>query len=128
MQVYTILAISLGASIGALTRYGLGLALNALFPPVPIGTLASNLIAAYLVGATIAYVGTVQGISPLWRLFLITGLAGGLSTFSTFTAELFSLLREGRFGLSAGMLAIHVLGSLALLVLGIATISLLRKV
>nr|WP_283161435.1 fluoride efflux transporter CrcB [Xanthomonas nasturtii] len=125
--IYTIAAISLGASLGAVSRYGLGLALNALFPPVPIGTLAANLMAAYVVGATIAYVGTVPGLSPLWRLFLITGLAGGLSTFSTFTAELFSLLREGRLGLSAAMLGLHVGGSLALLMLGMLTIGLLQK-
>lgn len=75
--IYTIAAISLGASLGALARYGLGLALNAIFPPLPIGTLAANLIAAYVVGVTIAYVGTVPGLSPLWRLFMITGLAGG---------------------------------------------------
>ncbi|WP_256724379.1 fluoride efflux transporter CrcB, partial [Xanthomonas oryzae] len=125
--IYTIAAISLGASLGALARYGLGLALNAIFPPLPIGTLAANLIAAYVVGVTIAYVGTVPGLSPLWRLFMITGLAGGLSTFSTFTAELFSLLREGRLGMSAGMLGLHVGGSLALLMLGMLTIGLLRK-
>lgn len=127
MQLYTIMALSLGAILGTLSRYSLGLALNAFFPPIPIGTLAANLIAAYIVGAAITWIGMAEDISPLWRLFLVTGLAGGLSTFSTFSAELFALLREGRLGLSAGMLALHVGGSLLLLMLGMASISWLRK-
>ncbi len=125
--LHTAIAISLGAALGALSRYGLGLAFNAVFPPIPLGTLLANLVAAYLVGATIAYVGSVPGLSPLWRLFLITGMAGGLSTFSTFSAELFALLREGRFGLSIGMLALHVAGSLAMVALGMGSVALLRR-
>ena len=124
---YAILAVSIGSVIGALMRYGLSLSMNALAPHIPMGTLASNQIAAYIVGAAIAYFGSAPNLSPAWRLFVITGLAGGLSTFSTFSAELLTLLRDGRLGWSAGMLALHVGGSLAMTVLGMATVSLIRQ-
>lgn len=124
---YAIAAISLGSMIGALLRYGLSLALNAMVPHIPMGTLASNWIAAYIVGAAIAFFAAMPGLSPNWRLFVITGLAGGLSTFSTFSAELLTLLRDGRLGWSAGMLALHLGGSLAMTALGMATLSLIRQ-
>ncbi|CAB3731445.1 fluoride efflux transporter CrcB [Castellaniella hirudinis] len=124
--LYGIIAISIGSVIGALTRYGLSLSMNALVPAIPMGTLASNLIAAYIVGAAIAFFAAMPNLSPAWRLFVITGLAGGLSTFSTFSAELLTLLRDGRLGWSAGMLALHVCGSLAMTALGMVTISLVR--
>lgn len=123
---YAVLAISVGSTIGALLRYGLSVALNALLPPIPMGTLASNLVAAYIVGCAIAYFGAVPGLSPVWRLFVITGLVGGLSTFSTFSAELLTLLRDGRLGWSASMLALHVGGSLAMTVLGMASVTVTR--
>lgn len=124
---YAIAAISLGSVIGALLRYGLSLALNAMVPHIPMGTLAANWIAAYIVGAAIAFFAAMPGLSPNWRLFVITGLAGGLSTFSTFSAELLTLLRDGRLGWSAGMLALHLGGSLAMTALGMATLSLIRQ-
>ncbi|HEL5400365.1 TPA: fluoride efflux transporter CrcB [Stenotrophomonas maltophilia] len=124
---YAILALSIGSVIGALVRYGLSLSMNALVPHIPMGTLASNLIAAYIVGVAIAYFGSMPNLSPAWRLLIITGLAGGISTFSTFSAELLTLLREGRLGWSAGMVVLHVGGSLVLTALGMATISLARQ-
>jgi fluoride exporter len=123
---YSLIAISIGSIIGALARYGLSVTMNALVPNIPMGTLACNLIAAYIVGAAIAFFGSTAGLSVAWRLFVITGLAGGLSTFSTFSAELLSLLRDGRLGWSAGMLALHVGGSLVMTALGMATLSLTR--
>ncbi|WP_066570573.1 fluoride efflux transporter CrcB [Snodgrassella sp. CFCC 13594] len=125
-QFYAILAIGIGSAIGAWVRYSLSLSMNAMMPPIPMGTLASNLIAAYIVGAAIAYFGSAPNLSPNWRLFIITGLAGGLSTFSTFSAELLTLLRDGRLGWSASMLALHVCGSLAMTLFGMITISLFR--
>jgi len=124
---YAVVAISIGSVIGALMRYGLSLSMNALMPHIPMGTLASNLIAAYIVGVAIAFFGSAPNLSPAWKLFVITGLAGGLSTFSTFSAELLILLRGGRFGWSAGMVALHVGGSLTMTALGMATISLTRQ-
>jgi fluoride exporter len=126
-SLHTILAIGIGAMLGALLRYALSLSMNAFVPHIPMGTLASNLIAAYIVGAGIAFFAALPDLSPAWRLFVITGLAGGLSTFSTFSAELLMLLREGRLGWSAGMLALHVGGSLLMTMLGMATISLARE-
>lgn len=124
---YAIIAISIGSVVGALMRYGLSLSMNAFVPHIPMGTLASNLIAAYIVGVAIAFFGSTPNLPPAWRLFVITGLAGGLSTFSTFSAELLTLLRDGRLGWSAGMLALHVGGSLTMTALGMATISLTRQ-
>lgn len=123
----TIAAIGIGAMIGALLRYALSLAMNGVVPQLPMGTLASNLIAAYIVGAGIAFFAAMPTLSPAWRLFVITGLAGGLSTFSTFSAELLLLLRDGRLGWSAAMLALHVGGSLLMTLLGMFTISLVRN-
>ena len=123
---YSLIAISIGAVLGALARYGLSIMMNALVPNIPMGTLACNLIAAYIVGFAIAFFGSTAGLSVAWRLFLITGLAGGLSTFSTFSAELLTLLRDCRLGWSVGMLALHVGGSLSMTELGMATLSLTR--
>lgn len=122
----TLLAISVGAALGAMLRYGLSLALNALVPSLPPGTLAANWIAAYIVGFGIAWFAANPAVPVAWRLFLITGLAGGLSTFSTFSAELLFILREGRFGWSAAMLVLHVAGSLGMTLLGMATQSWIR--
>lgn len=122
----TLIAISLGAAIGAMLRYGLGVALNSLLPSLPPGTLAANWIAAYVVGFAIAWFAANPAVPVAWRLFVITGLAGGLSTFSTFSAELLIILREGRLGWSAALLLLHVAGSLAMTALGMASQTMLR--
>lgn len=126
-SLYAVVAISLGSIVGGLSRYGLGLAMNSVFPPIPLGTLAANLIAAYIIGTAIAFFSAATGISPAWRLFIITGLCGGLSTFSTFSAELLSLLREARLGLAACMLALHVGGSLLMAALGMASVAIVKN-
>lgn len=122
----TIAAISVGAAVGALLRYALSLLLNAHIEALPLGTLVSNLIAAYVVGFAIAYIGSNASISTTWRLFIITGFAGGLSTFSTFSAELLFLLKDGRVGWSVATLFLHVCGSLCMTALGMACASALR--
>lgn len=91
-----VLAIFLGAALGALLRWQLGIKLNNLFPSLPPGTLTANLTGGYIIGIAIAYFGTAPHISPEWRLFIITGLCGGLTTFSTFSAEVVVLLNERR--------------------------------
>ncbi|WP_217997787.1 fluoride efflux transporter CrcB [Paraburkholderia kururiensis] len=116
-----IFAIAAGATLGALLRWFLGLKLNSLFPTVPPGTLSANLIAGYVIGLATAYFAQVPGIAPEWRLLIITGFCGGLSTFSTFSAEVISLLQQGRLAGAAGAIGIHVAGSLAMTLAGLAS-------
>jgi CrcB protein len=117
----SILAISIGASLGALSRWFLGLALNAIFPPIPLGTLVANLVGGYCIGLFMAIFGTSPSLSPEWRLFVITGFLGALTTFSTFSAEVTTLLQEGCFTVAAGASAMHLFGSILMTLLGIAT-------
>jgi CrcB protein len=116
-----VFAVSLGAAGGALLRWGLGAKLNALYPAVPLGTLSANLIGGYLVGLAIAYFAQAVEIAPEWRLLIITGFCGGLTTFSTFSAEVVLLLQQGRLAWALAVIALHVVGSLAMTVLGILT-------
>ena len=119
----SILAISLGAALGALLRWVLGAKLNSLFPTIPPGTLAANLIGAYLVGLAIAFFASYTALAPEWRLLVITGFCGGLTTFSTFSAELIPLLQQGRLSWALGAVALHVVGSVLMTFAGIATIA-----
>jgi len=113
------LAIALGAAFGAWLRWGLGLWLNPLFPTLPYGTLAANLIGGYLIGLAIAFFAHHPGLPPEWRLFAITGFLGGLTTFSTFSAEVFTLISRGQLGWALGAASAHLLGSLACTALGV---------
>ena len=120
------LAISLGASLGALLRWWLGDQLNAHFPAVPPGTLVANLIGGYVIGAAIGVFATSAAIAPEWRLFVITGFCGGLTTFSTFSAEIVTLLVQGRPLIACGAAAVHLAGSVLMTFAGIGTVSWLR--
>jgi CrcB protein len=121
-----ILAISCGASLGALLRWWLGTTLNAQFPEVPPGTLAANLIGGYVVGLAVAFFATYSALSPEWRLFVITGFCGGLTTFSTFSAEIVGLMQQGRPGWALGAAAVHLVGSVIMTFAGIGTVALMR--
>ena len=123
----SILAIALGAALGAVLRWQLGSKLNSLFPTMPPGTLAANLIGAYVVGLCIAFFATYSAISPEWRLLLITGFCGGLTTFSTFSAEVTVLLQHGRLSWALASVAAHVIGSVAMTFAGIGTVYLLKS-
>jgi fluoride exporter len=118
----SILAISIGAALGALLRWVLGARLNSLFPAVPPGTLAANLIGGYVIGVAIAFFARYAAIGPEWRLLWITGFCGGLTTFSTFSAELVTLLQAGRTGWALGAVALHVAGSVLMTFAGIGTV------
>src|ERR1700761_1938298 len=123
----SILAVGIGGAFGSLFRWFLGIRLNGLFPAIPLGTLASNIIAGYIIGVAGAAFARLPDIAPEWGLFVITGLMGGLSTFSTFSAEVVQRLQDGRLGWAAGEIAIHVGASLVMTILGIATVSLLSR-
>ena len=122
-----ILAISIGSALGGLLRWSLSLKLNAVFSLIPLGTLSANLLAGYIIGLAMAYFAQAQGVSPEWRLLIITGFCGGLSTFSTFSAEVVTLLQREHFAWAAGTIAIHVCGSVIMTLIGIATWSLIRS-
>ena len=116
----TVLAICIGASLGALARWGLGLWLNP-GAIMPLGTLAANLIGGYLVGVAMAVFQSLPHLDPVWRLALITGFLGGLTTFSSFSAEVVGMLGQQRYALAFGTTALHLFGSLALTLAGIKT-------
>jgi CrcB protein len=119
-------AISFGSAAGALLRWQLGSRLNSFFPAIPPGTLAANIIGGYIVGLAIAYFAQANDIAPEWRLLIITGFCGGLTTFSTFSAEVTTLLQEGRLTMAMSAIAIHVAGSLLATLAGLATWQLLK--
>ena len=122
-----ILAISVGSALGAVLRWGLGTRLNSLFPDIPPGTLTANLIGGYIVGVAVAYFAQAPDIAPEWRLLIITGFCGGLTTFSTFSAEVVTLLQQGRLSWAIGAIAIHVSGSLLMTLAGLASWQLLKS-
>ncbi|MHB1199347.1 MAG: fluoride efflux transporter CrcB [Polaromonas sp.] len=117
-MIQQFIAICIGASLGALSRWGLALWLN---PGglIPWGTLAANLIGGYLVGVLIAIFEAMPQIDPVWRLLLVTGFLGALTTFSTFSAEVALYLTEERYGLAITTAVLHVLGALLLTIAGI---------
>jgi fluoride exporter len=117
-----IAAICLGSSLGALLRWWLGTRLNAFFPAIPPGTLAANLVGAYVVGVAVAWFAAYTALAPEWRLLVITGFCGGLTTFSTFSAEVVSLLQQGREAWALAAAATHLGGSLLMTFAGIGTV------
>ncbi len=121
-----VLAISGGAALGANARWLLGLWLNALFPALPLGTLAANLLGGWLIGLALGVFAWLPALAPEWRLFLVTGFLGALTPFSTFSAEMFEHLQSGRWAVALAGIAVHVAGSLAMTGLGFAMVALVR--
>ncbi|TLY67687.1 MAG: fluoride efflux transporter CrcB [Gammaproteobacteria bacterium] len=121
-----ILAIGLGGALGALLRWWLGLKLNAYLPAIPPGTLAANLIGGYVVGMAVAFFGTYSALAPEWRLFVITGFCGGLTTFSTFSAEVVTLMQQGRALWALGAAGAHLIGSIVMTFAGVGTVVWIR--
>ena len=119
----SVLAIGIGAALGALVRWLLGLWLNALLPAIPPGTLAANVIGGYLIGVAMVFFTQQVHLPPEWRLFVITGFLGGLTTFSTFSAEVMRLLTDGRIAWAMGAMAAHLAGSLLATWAGMVTAS-----
>lgn len=118
----SIAAVSVGGTLGCLFRWWLALQLNRLFPSIPPGTLAANLIGGYVIGVALGYFALDAAAPPEWRLFVMTGFCGGLTTFSTFSAEVFTSLASGQMGFAFAEIGVHLLGSLAATALGVMTV------
>ena len=127
MGVYAIAAVGTGAALGAWLRWWLSMTLNPVFPTLPFGTLVANLAGGYLVGVAVEYFRLNTVLPPEARLFAVTGLLGGLTTFSTFSAEAVTLLLREQYGWTFVIVLSHVVGSLAMTVLGIMTIKFLAQ-
>lgn len=115
------LAVGLGAAIGAWLRWGLGLWLNGALAALPLGTLVANLGGGYLIGLAVGFFAGHPGLAPEWRLLAVTGFLGGLTTFSTFSAESMALLQRGDYVWALGHSALHLIGSVGCCIAGFAT-------
>jgi CrcB protein len=120
-MLLSVTSICVGASAGALLRWLFGTWFNHLWPNVPLGTLAANLVGGYLIGVAFAYFSGHPMLSPEWRLLIITGFLGGLTTFSTFSIEVVTAAQRGDVASAVAIVFLHLLGSLVCTVLGIAT-------
>ncbi|MEW5944381.1 MAG: fluoride efflux transporter CrcB [Pseudomonadota bacterium] len=127
MGLNGLLAVGAGAAIGAWLRWWLGVLLNPVFPTLPLGTLAANIGGGYLMGLAMAIFANHPGLSPEVRLLLATGFLGGLTTFSTFSAETVALLLRQQWGWAAAIISAHVVGSLAATLAGIWTVNLFKS-
>ena len=116
------LAVGVGAAVGAWLRWWLGVVLNAVNPNLPYGTLAANLIGGYLVGVAVEYFSQQGGVPLEVRLLVITGFLGGLTTFSSFSAEAVGLLMQSRYGWAVVLITTHLLGSILMTILGIFSV------
>ncbi|MGA2187882.1 MAG: fluoride efflux transporter CrcB [Steroidobacteraceae bacterium] len=119
----SMVAVAVGGVLGCLLRWVLALIFNRYFPTVPPGTLAANLIGCYVIGVALAVFTANPGIPIEWRLFVSTGFCGGLTTFSTFSAEVVTLMQSGRMAWAMGTITVHLIGSLAMTIAGIATVA-----
>lgn len=121
------LAVAAGAVLGAWLRWAASVTLNGLFPALPPGTLLVNLIGGYLIGCALATFAQHPELPPQWRLLIVTGFLGSLTTFSAFSAEVVGMIQAGRLGWAFATTLAHVAGSLAATFAGIATCTLLRR-
>jgi CrcB protein len=115
-------AVGLGAALGALLRWMLALWLNPLHEGVPPGTWVANVAGGYMVGLAVAWFAQQPDLAPQWRLFVITGFLGGLTTFSTFSVEVVAPLQQGRLGTALAVVALHLGGSLLATWAGMLTV------
>ncbi|MCC8999836.1 MAG: fluoride efflux transporter CrcB [Candidatus Contendobacter sp.] len=125
MNFYAFLAIGIGAAMGAWLRWGLGILLNPIFPTLPLGTLAANLIGGFLMGMAMQFLLEHAILPPEMRLAITTGFLGGLTTFSTFSAETVTLLLREEYLWALAIALVHVIGSISMTLLGILAMKLL---
>ncbi|MEW5559525.1 fluoride efflux transporter CrcB [Enterobacter asburiae] len=109
-----LLAVFIGGGTGSVMRWLLGMRLNPLHHALPLGTLTANLLGAFIIGAGLAWFNRMTHIDPMWKLLITTGFCGGLTTFSTFSAEVVFLMQDGRFGWALMNVAVNLLGSFAM--------------
>jgi CrcB protein len=126
MNAVGLLAVGVGAVIGAWLRWALSLGLNTVWPNLPLGTLTANLVGGFLIGVAVELFTLHPVLAPEIRLFVITGFLGSLTTFSAFSAEAVGLLQRGQFGWAFAMISAHLLGSLAMTLLGIVLVRTLQ--
>lgn len=122
-----LMAVAIGGVLGCLLRWALALMMNSYFPTIPPGTLAANLIGCYIIGVAVAFFTAYPGFAPEWRLLLTTGFCGGLTTFSTFSAEIVVLFQSGRPIWALSGIAVHLIGSLLMTIAGMATVAWLKN-
>ena len=122
----SILAIFFGAGSGALLRAGFNLLTVGIASIIPLGTLLANMVGGYLIGLAVAFFGNNPQLSPEWRLLVVTGFLGGLTTFSSFSAEVVGLIQRGEFTGALGTAMLHLVGSFVLTFLGILTYQALK--
>jgi fluoride exporter len=127
MGILSVLAVGIGAFAGALLRWVFGMALNPLLPAMPVGTLASNLLGGFIIGVAMGIFGQFQSLPLELRLFVTTGFCGGLTTFSTFSAETVTLMLRQQYGWTAVIIAAHLFGSLLMTLAGIGLVRILLK-
>jgi CrcB protein len=108
------LAVFIGGGIGSVARWALGLRLNPVYGQLPLGTLAANLIGAFIIGLGLAWFSRMTQLDPMWKLLITTGFCGGLTTFSTFSAETVFLLQEGRLAWAGLNALANMLGAFAM--------------
>jgi CrcB protein len=121
-----IAAVCIGGTAGCLLRWVLAVGLKDISPVMPLGTLAANLIGGYIVGVAVAFFALNSSIAPEWRLLVITGFCGGLTTFSSFSAEVVLMLRQDRWMWACSTVALHLFGSLLMTFAGMATVAGIR--
>lgn len=122
----SVFSLGSGAVLGALLRWQLGARLNQLFPHLPPGTLVANLLGGYLAGIAVAIFAAQPQLSPEWKLFVITGFLGALTTFSSFSLEMVALMQQGRLAWALIGIASHVIGTLLMTLIGIGSVQLVR--
>jgi len=127
MEPYGFAAVGIGAACGAWLRWWLGTRLNPVFPTLPLGTLAANLLGGFLVGVAVAFFNRNPDLAPEARLMVVTGFMGGLTTFSTFSSEVVGLVERGEYLWAAGTASVHLFGSFLLTGLGIAAMGALTR-
>lgn len=127
MSLASLLAVLIGGAVGSALRWVVGLWLNPLFPTLPLGTVAANLVGGFIIGSAIGVFDQFQSLPPEMRLFVITGFCGGLTTFSTFSAETVTLLLRQQYAWTFAIISVHLLGSLAMTLAGIGAMRVLLR-